>query len=103
MSYGVDVLSATVPWSYEEAIAHRNELANARDEQLRSGSEPDLGEPSAQMRDLHRRLTTRFPCICDDPEGPWADGPLINDFGQHAATLGISFSRVHEVLPLPCP
>jgi hypothetical protein len=29
----------------------------------------------------------------------WSDGPLINNFGHRAAVLGMSYSRVEEVLP----
>lgn len=98
MSYGVDIILGPLPSSYEDALAIRDELADERDAQLGT---PDarFEAPSPQMRELHRRLTARFPCIVDDSDGPWSDGPLINNFGQRAATLGISFSRVEEVLP----
>ena len=51
------------------------------------------------MRQLYDRLTARYQCITEDSNGPWSDGPLVNNFGQRSATLGISFSRVGEVLP----
>lgn len=62
------------------------------------GMRPSLFE------DLHDKLTARYPCICDLPddeiyEGVWSDGPLIDNFGHRAAVLGISYSRVDEVLP----
>ena len=62
------------------------------------------GDPSSQFVELHARLTKRFPCIRDLPdelidEGVWSDGPLINNFGPRTAVLGMSYSRVDEVLP----
>src|SRR5262245_35632930 len=99
MSYTIDVLSVQPPLSYREALAVRDAVSDARDAGLSAGSEPAFEPPSASMEELHRRLTVRYPCITTDPDGPWSDGPLINNFGQHAATFGISYSRVDEVLP----
>jgi hypothetical protein len=95
MSYIVDILSGETPKSYEEALVVRDRMTKAR-ESGAAGVEP----PSAVMRALHDRVTARYPCITKDPDhGPWSDGPLINNFGQQTATLGLSFSRVDEVLP----
>ena len=99
MSYTIDVLSVQPPLSYREALAVRDAVSDARDAGLDGRSEPAFEPPSAAMQELHRRLTARYPCITHDPDGPWSDGPLINNFGQHAATLGISYSRVDDVLP----
>src|SRR5262245_42892745 len=98
MSYTVDVLSLQPPVSYREALAVRDAVCDARDAGLGAGPEAIFQPPSAAMEGLHRRLTDRYPCITTDPDGPWSDGPLINNFGQHAATLEISSSRVEEVL-----
>lgn len=63
------------------------------------------GEPPEVFRQLHDRLTARYPCICTlsderiDEDGVWSDGPLWNDFGYKAAVLGVIYSRVEEVLP----
>ena len=43
-------------------------------------------------------------CICDLPDeqvddGPWIDGPLIDNVAHRAAVLGIAPTRVGEVLP----
>ena len=62
------------------------------------------GPRPAVLQELHERLTSRYPCMCDVPEDQiddtvWSDGPLINNFGCRAAVLGISYSRVDEVLP----
>jgi hypothetical protein len=57
-----------------------------------------VGPISKIFRELHRRLTARFPCICDDENGPWSAGPLINGFGAQIATVGIVGSRIDEVL-----
>jgi len=56
------------------------------------------------FRELHDKLTMRYPCICTLPddkvdEGVWSDGPLWNNFGHRVAVLGISYSRVEVVLP----
>jgi hypothetical protein len=51
------------------------------------------------MRELHDRLTERYPCISVDESGPWSDGPLINNFGYNIAVIGLSHSRAHEVVP----
>ncbi len=58
----------------------------------------------AEFRELHGRLTARYPCICNLPDdeidnGAWSDGPLINNFGHRAAVLGIAYPSVAEVLP----
>src|SRR5207302_10159272 len=56
------------------------------------------------FQELHDRLTARYPCMCSVPDDEvddtvWSDGPLINDFLHRAAVLGMSYSRVEEVLP----
>jgi len=62
------------------------------------------GPRPAVFQELHDRLTARYPCMCSVPEDQiddtvWSDGPLLNNFGHRAAVLGISYSRVEEVLP----
>jgi hypothetical protein len=62
------------------------------------------GPRPAVLQELHDRLTARYPCMCSVPDDQiddtvWSDGPLINDFGHRAAVLGMSYSRVEEVLP----
>jgi hypothetical protein len=62
------------------------------------------GPPPEALRELHDRLTAKYPCICtlsddDVDDGVWSDGPLWNDFGNRAAHIGIVYSRVGEVLP----
>jgi hypothetical protein len=97
MSYTVDIWTQTFPADEADAWDLRDELINEH----REAWDPAEGfEPaSPEMADLHKRLTARFPCICEDDNGPWSDGPLVNNFGQGRAILGISFSRVDEVLP----
>lgn len=56
------------------------------------------------FQELHDRLTARYPCILAVPDDRiddtvWSDGPLINNFGCRAAVLGLSYSRIKEVLP----
>jgi hypothetical protein len=97
MSYTVDIWTRTFPADEGAAWELRDELLGEHDETW----DPEQGfeTPSPEMAELHKRLTARFPCICEDENGPWSDGPLINNFGQGQATLGISYSRVGEVLP----
>jgi len=97
MSYTVDVVAAVVPRD-ADVYAYRDELLDAKAGR-RDASGAVFEHPSPEFVELHRRLTVKFPCICDDPDGPWSDGPLINNFGKEIATLGMSYSRVEEVLP----
>ena len=91
MSYTLDIVSAPLPQKDREAWL----LIHA----LRAELYAHSGAPSSEMRELHDRLTARYPCICVNESGPWSDGPLINNFGEKMAILGISYSRVAEVLP----
>ena len=57
-----------------------------------------------KLKELHDRLTSKYPCICDlsDEEldnGVWSDGPLINNFSQDIAMVAMPFSVVDEVAP----
>lgn len=98
MSYTVDVILPEVPRG-TDVYAFRDRLLDEQAKRLDVEDAPPFEEASPAFAELHRRLTARYPCICDDDAGPWSDGPLINNFGQEIATLGISYSRVAEVLP----
>ena len=93
MSYNVAVCTEPVPSKDEEAWQAVDSLIDAK------------GEPPEVFKELHDRLTRRYPCICTlsdervDDDGVWSDGPLWNDFGHRAAVLGMVYSRVEEVLP----
>ncbi len=92
MSYNVAIVVPPVPASDAEAWA------------VVGGLIEQQGPRPAVFQELHDRLTARYPCMCAVPEDEiddnvWSDGPLINDFGHRAAVLGISYSRVDEVLP----
>ncbi len=61
-------------------------------------------EPHPIFIKVHSELTNKYPCLCDLPEdriddGIWSDGPLIDNFGQQAAVLGIMFSKVEASVP----
>ncbi len=52
----------------------------------------------------HDQLTVKFPCMCSVPDDQigdtaWNGGTLLHNFLHRAAVLGISYSRVDEVLP----
>jgi hypothetical protein len=92
MSYNVAIVTPPVPGKDANAWAVLNELIDE------SGPRPVV------FHELHDRLTERYPCMCAVPEEliddtVWSDGPLINNFGHRVAVLGMSYSRVEEVLP----
>jgi hypothetical protein len=92
MSYDVAVVIPPVPDDDAEAWEALDELIEQE------------GPRPAVFQELHDRLTARYPCMCSVPDDEiddtvWSDGPLINDFLHRAAVLGISYSRVDEVLP----
>ena len=97
MSYTVDIWTRPFPAASASAWTLRDELLAQHDADFDPKDPFEAASP--EMVELHKRLTARFPCICEDDAGPWSDGPLINNFGQGRAILGISFSRVEEVLP----
>jgi hypothetical protein len=99
MSYVVDIVDGDPPARYEPAPKLCHGLAEARDARIGEEHGKHVEPPSARMRELHGRLTARYPCICDDEHGPWSDGPLIENFGQRIATLGVVYSRADEVIP----
>ncbi len=92
MSYNVAVVVPPIPaddtaaWGVVDGLLEQNGLR------------------PAVFQELHDRLTARYPCMCSVPDDQiddtvWSDGPLINNFGHRAAVLGMSHSRVEEVLP----
>ncbi len=92
MSYNVAVVIPPIASADGEAWRELDELID------QDGPRP------AVFQELHDRLTARYPCLCAVPDdqidsAPWSDGPLINNFLLRAAVLGISYSRVEEVLP----
>ena len=82
MSYTIDIVAAPLPESDKEAWL----FIHALREKLYAHP----GAPSPRMRELYDRLTARHPCITVDANGPWSDGPLINNFGETMAILGIA-------------
>jgi hypothetical protein len=92
MSYNVAIVLAPVPASDTEAWATVDRIIE------------EQGPRPAVFQELHDRLTARYPCMCSVPDDQiddtvWSDGPLINNFLHRAAVLGMSYSRVDEVLP----
>jgi hypothetical protein len=94
MSYNVAVVIPPLPAGDKEAWEMINSTGVVEEE----GPRPEI------FVRLHDQLTARYPCICSVPDDEvdntvWSDGPLINNFLHRAAVLGISWSRVDEVLP----
>src|SRR5262245_8593753 len=92
MSYNVAVVIPPVPADDAEAWKAVDALV------AHQGQRPRV------FQELHDRLTARYPCMCSVPDDQvddtvWSDGPLINNFLRRAAVLGMSYSRVGEVLP----
>jgi hypothetical protein len=93
MSYNVAICAPPVPAEDAAAWFELDGLIDAQ------GSVPQV------FRELHDQLTARYPCICTlpddrvDEDGVWSDGPLFNNFGHRVGVLGITYSRVEEVLP----
>jgi len=94
MSYNVAICTPPVPAEDDTAWDGLDNLIN------------EQGAPPPVFRELHDALTARCPCICTRPDdkvdegGVWSDGSLWNDFGHRAAVLGMTWSRVDEVLPI---
>jgi hypothetical protein len=92
MSYNIAVVIPPVPRDDAEAWGCVDTLIK------------EAGQRPSVFQKLHDQLTARYPCICSVPDDQvddtvWSDGPLINNFGHRAAVLGMSYSRVDEVLP----
>src|SRR5580765_7231454 len=92
MSYNIAICTPPIADDDDAAWEAIDSLINAK------------GDVPPVFLELHDRLTARYPCICTLPDdqvddGVWSDGPLWNDFGHRAAVLGITWSRVEEVLP----
>ncbi len=93
MSWVVEITPVTVAPDWEGAW---DQLEDLRDQEA---SHEYGAPPSEPLRRLYERLTERFPCILEEPDSPWADGPFINDFGDRLATIGIITSRIEDALP----
>ena len=91
MSFIVYIIDAPIPIRDSEAWKTQNEILVQQ--------RKDKTKPSERFIQLHNILTDRFPCISQDPNGPWTDGPLINNFTEKIATLGIEGTRVAKVMP----
>ena len=97
MSYSVTILVPPVPADDARAWDRYRHL------QEEDPPQAPVSRPEA-FQILHDRLTARYPCICDlsDDEvddGVWSDGPLINNFGERAATLAMRVSASEQVVP----
>lgn len=93
MSWLVEIVAGPVPSQIDAAWEFLEELRDECD----LHEEPS--ELSQEMMELYRRLTARYPCIMENSDSPWSDGPLINNFGEKLTAVGIVTSRIAEALP----
>jgi hypothetical protein len=95
MSYDIAIVDA--PVSQDDAIAWK---------ELEALLEQD-GPPTQKLRQVYEELVSRYPCIStlsreefdDDPDSPWATGPLFNEFRANVAHIPLRYSRVYATLP----
>jgi hypothetical protein len=93
MSWVIEIVSVPVADDPAEAWEQLEEL---RDE----AAEREYGTPpGAEMLELYHPLSARYPCIMEDENSPWSDGPLINNLGDRITTLGFISSGMTEALP----
>lgn len=93
MSWVIEIVSVPVADDTDDAWDQLEELREVED--AREYGTP----PSEPMHELYRRLSARYPCITENPDSPWSDGPLINNFGDKLTTIGIISSRIEDTLP----
>jgi hypothetical protein len=92
MSYTIAIVTEPIPAGDRAAWAAVQRLIDAE------------GPAPAVFKELHDRLTAKYPCGCTVPDDQvdevlWSDGPLWNNFGHRAAVLGMVYSKVEEGLP----
>ncbi|TDR36336.1 hypothetical protein DFR29_12917 [Tahibacter aquaticus] len=100
MSFTIELLVKPLPAGDEKAWDMIEAIGDAYDDD-------DDDRPKAPaLLALHERLTARYPCLSsyapDDDSSdacPWADGPMLGNFGHDMGMLAIVPSRVDEVLP----
>ena len=56
----------------------------------------DSGKISNDFKRFHDRLITKYPCITEDDESVWGDGPLIGNFGDKITCLNLSIGFSNE-------
>ena len=93
MSWSVEIVTVPIADDDDDAWQQLDEIRE--EEEDREYGSP----PSDPMMNLYRRLTARYPCIMENPDSPWSDGPLVNNFGDQLTTLGIVSTRLEETLP----
>jgi hypothetical protein len=89
MSYTVEIISQPVSAADNEVLSFLDQIED----------NDENGEPSPSVLELYKKVITKYPCITEDSNGPWSDGPLINNFGHPVSILGICSSRAEEVVP----
>jgi hypothetical protein len=93
MSWTVEIVTVPIADDVERAWVQLEGLREEADAREYGAA------PSDVLAEFYRRLTVRYPCITVDPDSPWSDGPLINNFGDKVATIGIITPRLPEALP----
>jgi len=94
MSWVIEIVPGDVPSDDAEAWKYLEDLREEDDATL---DERHL--PTGKMLELYHRVTERYPCIMEDPNGPWSDGPLINNFSDRLTAVGFVTSKMAEAFP----
>ena len=93
MSYTISITRNDIPRDDKQAWKFMEKLYSN-----------DNGQHSKDFVDLVKKLTEKYPCICDLPDdkvddGVWSDGPLVNNAGDKITTIGVVYSKVEQVIP----
>lgn len=94
MSYNFAISRIPLPDDVQDPWSWINEIVEEEMNDDSTKAHPEFVE-------LHKALTEKYPCICDLPDdevddGVWSDGPLINNFLDRCAVLGITYPNVEK-------
>jgi hypothetical protein len=97
MSYTIELIPSQLPPNTDEAWAVIERLSDSSDD--------EHCHPHPSFIRLHAALTAKYRCLSsygDDEEAdecPWADGPMLGNFGTRIGMLALLTDRVDELLP----
>jgi hypothetical protein len=100
MSYTVELIVGP--------LSDNDKVASKEIEALRESYYDDKREKAASLVQLHSVLTARYPCLSSFANGdsaidgcPWADGPMINNFGHETMNGTTSSTLEKEIASIP--